>query len=117
MPSSQSVERILVRLERAVVSELNPHFQTDYCIAWITVLNAARGVAEPHVSATYTVLGIHPDKVWPRIQARRHADLRDEYGKFYSPTGELLSFDGESMPRKPAQAERRTLKRDGEKAA
>ena len=122
LPTSKLVERILVRLERAVVCEPNPHFQTDYSIAWITVLNAARGVREPHVMAYYAVLGVHPDQLFSRIQARRNADLGKEYGKFYTPTGELLPFDsagldGVSSLRKPVQAERRTVKRDEESAA
>lgn len=117
MPTSQLVERILKRLEDAVVCESNPHFQADHSIAWITVLNAARGVLEPHVSATYTVLGVHPDQVWLRIQARRQADLGGEYSKFYSLDGQLLPFEGDISPRKPVQPERRALKRDGEEAA
>jgi hypothetical protein len=68
-------ERILSRLARAEWREVNPHFQADYRIAWITVLRAARGELWPHVTATYAVLGLHPEKVWPAILARRRALL------------------------------------------
>jgi hypothetical protein len=63
--------RILSRLQTAEFREVDPHFQSDYRIAWITVLRAARGERIPHVSATYAVLGLHPDKVWGAILERR----------------------------------------------
>ena len=77
MPSSlpsalpQFSSRVLSRLERAEWHEPNPHFRDDYRIAWIAVLRAARGWAIPHVTATYAVLGLHPEKVWPAIVERR----------------------------------------------
>lgn len=77
------VERVLAELQRAETNEQNPHWQDDYRIAWITVLRAAQGVAEPHTSATYTVLGVHPDKVWPSIVARRKARLGPLYEEFF----------------------------------
>ncbi|MGB6774613.1 MAG: hypothetical protein WBE45_09560 [Terriglobales bacterium] len=68
------VERILARLEDAEWCEVNPHFQDDIRIAWLTVLHAARDdclLCTPHVWATYMVVGLHPDNVWPSIVARR----------------------------------------------
>jgi hypothetical protein len=53
--------------------------QSDLRIAWITVLNAARGDPQPHVAATYAVLGLHPDKVWPAIVERRKRLLGSLY--------------------------------------
>jgi hypothetical protein len=91
------LRRILFHLERAEEHEPNPHFQDDYRIAWITVLKAASGVTDPHVQATRAVLGLHPDKVWPAIEARRHAKLGAEYNKFFG-TG--------SSPKKPVQSAR-----------
>lgn len=89
------VPRILARLFYAETHEVNPHFQDDYRIAAITVLRAARGESIPHVSATYTVLGLHPDKVWPAIVARRRALLGAEYESWW----------GVSLPpKKPAQS-------------
>jgi hypothetical protein len=102
------LRRILNYLERAEERELNPHFQDDYRIAWITVLTAASGDAQPHVRATYAVLGLHPDKVWPSIVERRKAYLGTEYEKF---------FGGSSSPRKPAQSERRLRRKGGDRAA
>jgi hypothetical protein len=82
--------RILFRLEDAERRELNPHFQDDYRVAWLTVVNACRGEPQPFVAASYAILGLHPDKVWPAIMARRHAQL----GKFYE------DFWGETYPPK-----------------
>jgi hypothetical protein len=112
------VRRILARLEAAELKETNPHFQDDYRIAWVTVLCAGdrRAHPHPHVEASYRVLGLHPDKVWPAIQARRRAKLGKEYDKFYSSTGGLLPID-RSSPKKPVQSERRTRKRTDDEGA
>jgi cellulose synthase/poly-beta-1,6-N-acetylglucosamine synthase-like glycosyltransferase len=94
---SPLTERILARLEDAEWREPNPHFQDDYRIAWITVLRASRGELLAHVSASYTVLGLHPEKVWPAIQQRRRAML-----------GQLFvseDFCGtEALPKKPPRS-------------
>ena len=89
------VERVLSRLEQAERSELNPHARYDYRIAWITVLYAARGNSQPHTDATYRVLGLHPEKVWPSIVARRRALLGAWYEEFH---GLMLA------PKKPVQS-------------
>jgi hypothetical protein len=92
-----SSRRVLRRLEQAEAREIDPHFGDDYRIAWITVLEAARGNPQPTVNATYRVLGLHPDRVWPAIIARRKALL----GSYYE------AFWGESLPpKKPAQSEK-----------
>jgi hypothetical protein len=64
-------DRVLLRLEEAEAKETDPWMRDDIRIAWITVLYASRGNHQPHIDATYRVLGIHPAKVWPAI-ARRH---------------------------------------------
>lgn len=87
------VERILARLEAAEARETNPHFQDDYRIAWITVLHAARGEADPHFWATYTVLRTAPDQVWPIMVKNRKAKLGLRYEEF---------FGVELPPKKPA---------------
>ena len=89
--------RILARLERAEFLEPDPHLQTDYRIAWLTVLYASRGVEDPHVQATAKILGVHPDRVWEKIEAQRRAKLGAEYDNF---------FGGASSPKKPVQSER-----------
>lgn len=76
MPVSRLTKRILVRLAEAEVLELNPHYRDDLRIARLTVAYAASGEAvlcSAHVLATYAVLGLHPEKVWPAILARRNA--------------------------------------------
>lgn len=91
--------RVLYRLEQAETCEINPHFQDDYRISWITVLYASRGERGPHVAATYAVLGLHPDKVWSAIVERRKSMLRSDYTKFF-PTATA------SSPKKPVQSVR-----------
>jgi hypothetical protein len=78
LPAERSMplaERVLVRLEAAEQKESDLWLRDDIRIAWITVLEASRGNPQPHIDATYKVLGIHPDKVWPAICARRAAIL------------------------------------------
>jgi hypothetical protein len=90
--------RVLSRVEQAESRESNPHFQDDYRIAWITVLRASRGERMPHVSATYAVLGLHPDKVWPAIVERRKSLLGADYSKFFPAAEQRLPA------KKPAQS-------------
>jgi len=66
------------------------------------VLYAARGEPQPHVSASYAVLGLHPSKVWPAIVARRKAQLGPLYDDFH---GEKFP----PAPKKPAQSVRLPL--------
>ena len=73
-------ERVLARLEKAERQESDPWLRDDIRIAWISVLEASRGNPQPHVDDTYRVLGIHPDKVWPAILARREALLGKNFG-------------------------------------
>lgn len=64
------------RLAEAEACESNPWLCDDLRIARLTVHHAAMGDAKicgPHVLATYEVLGVHPEKVWPKIEARRKA--------------------------------------------
>jgi hypothetical protein len=68
-------EKVLVRLAAAEQAEIDVWLRDDIRIAWLTCLYAARGYAEPHVAATYQVLGIHPSKVFGAIIARRKALL------------------------------------------
>lgn len=85
-------DRVAVRLVEAESKESDAWYRDDYRIARVTVGLARHGSPIPHVEATYRVLGIHPDQVWPRIVARRHAVLGADYEKF---------FGGASSPKKP----------------
>jgi len=76
--------RVLSRLEQAELSELDPHLCDDIRIAWIVVLFASRGNSQPLIDASYYVLGLHPEKVWPAIQARRKALLGWLYEEFWA---------------------------------
>jgi hypothetical protein len=116
------VRRVLSRLEQAEASVLNPHLRDDYRIAWITVLWAAReewNQCSPHVAATYHVLRMHPDKVWPWIVAWRKAKFGSEYTAFYDENGnwrtETLACT--QPPKKPVQMELRFHSHDGQRVA
>jgi hypothetical protein len=70
------VHRILSRLSQAQAKEPDPWLRDDLEIARLIVAHAARGDAvlcTPDVLATYEVLGLHPEKVWPAMQARHKA--------------------------------------------
>lgn len=98
--SRASTDSILDYLVSAEANEPDVWLQDDYRIAWITVQRASRGERSPHVSATYAVVGLHPDKVWPAIVARRKALLGAEYYKFFPTAGQRLP------PKKPVQSVR-----------
>ena len=106
MRASNLVAGILRALETAEKNERNPHLCDDYRISWITVVYAHRELPDPHVAATYQVLGLHPAKVWTAIIERRKAKL----GKFYD------AFFGENLPpKKPVQSVRPTVAMVGRK--
>lgn len=94
MPAIPLARRVIARLAHAEDCELNPHYRDDLRIARLTVAFAASGEARlcsPDVLASYTVLGLHPSKVWPAICARREA------------LGGPLRTAG-APPKKPAQS-------------
>lgn len=66
---------VLEYLASAEAAEEDVWLRDDVRIAWITVLYASQGSPIPHIAATYQVLGLHPDKVYPAIVARRAALL------------------------------------------
>ncbi len=109
MQETSLVRRILERLTQLEVREVNPHFQSDYRIAYIAVLYAWREVQNPLVHASYIVLGLHPAKVWPSIVARRKALLGKQYPLFYDEAGNwkidpLADPWVSASPRKPVQS-------------
>jgi hypothetical protein len=76
LPARSLSARVLTRLTSAEAEEVNPWLCDDLRIARLTVAHAARGDAvlcSPQVLASYAVLGLHPEKVWPAIRARRDA--------------------------------------------
>lgn len=106
MPLAQSLSaRVLSRLISAEAQEPDPWLRDDLQIAKLTVLYAASGEAvlcSPHVMASYAVLGLHPAKVWPAIEARRKA------------LGPLWVVAG--APKKPAQSVRLGEQTNGARA-
>lgn len=88
---------VLAYLEKAERKESDPWLRDDIRIAWITTLYASQGNPQPHIDATYRVLGLHPDQVWPAICARRERMLGVEYANF---------FPQASSPKKPCASVR-----------
>jgi hypothetical protein len=72
-------ERILARLIQAETHEANPHFRDDIRQAFITVSFAAKGDTQPFVNASYRMYGLHPDKLYAAIEARKRAQLGTLY--------------------------------------
>jgi len=108
------IHRILSRLVQAEAKEPNAHLRDDYQIARLTIAFAARGSPQPHLDATYAVLGIHPDKVWPAIIKRRKSLLGALYGVWFDEHGQLRPSDCSEIadqvafpPKKPVQGVRR----------
>ncbi len=80
------LHRILAQLALAESREPDPHFQTDYRIGWIAIYTADVKREfdcgwDAFVSASYRVLGLHPDKVWSAMVRNREAWLGPGYPK------------------------------------
>lgn len=93
-------DRAVVRLVEAESREPEPWHRDDYRIARITVALARDGSPIPHVEATYRVLGLHPDKVWPSILARRRALLGQKMGAFDRRIPRPISVSGSPLVRR-----------------
>jgi hypothetical protein len=76
-------ERVLARLIQSEAHEPDVWLRDDYRQAFITLTLALKGNTMPFVVASYEMYGLHPDKVFPAIVARRKANLGREYRKFY----------------------------------
>lgn len=88
--------RVAARLVDAEFREPDAWYRDDYRIARVTLGFARKCSPFPHVEASYAVLGVHPDQVWPRIMARRQSLLLASSCKDF--------FGGLSSPRKPARS-------------
>jgi hypothetical protein len=82
-PEVSFSDRLVARLLKAETHEPDAWFRDDYRIARVTVGLARKDSPIPHIEATYCVLGLHPDNVWPAIIARRKAQLGSMYLDFY----------------------------------
>lgn len=80
-------ERIMARLIQAEAHETDPWLRQDYRQAFICVSLASKGNTEPFLVSSYQVYGTHPDLVWSKVQANRHAKLAKEYGDWYDAAG------------------------------
>ena len=68
-------ERVLARLIQLEAHEPDVSLRDDIRQSFITLTLAMRGNTMPFVVASYQMYGLHPDKVWPAILARRSALL------------------------------------------
>lgn len=76
-------EDVLEYLFWAKSAEEDAWLRDDIAIAIRTVALASEGVQHADVCATYEVLGLHPNEVWPRIVERRKAVLGSLYDSWY----------------------------------
>jgi hypothetical protein len=116
--SDTPTERALARIVQFEAHEPDVWLREDYRQAFITVALAAKGSPMPFVEASYIMYGLHPDKLWPAVLARRAALLGTNYptmtaDRFPMGTGRLVdeepSADGtSSLP---------AYDRDGKKAS
>jgi hypothetical protein len=105
-------ERVLARLEQAEHREPDPWLRDDIRIAWIATLYASQGNRQPFIDASYRVLGLHPDKVWCAILARREALLGPESIPQTNRKPMAVSRDGDA-PQKTCAYGAREVSRDG----
>ncbi len=68
-------DRVLARLIQAEAHESDPWYRDDCRQAFIVLSLALKGESQPFVSASYRMYGLHPDKLYPAILARREALL------------------------------------------
>lgn len=101
-----TTERILARLVQlaARAHDVDIRLSDDYRQAFVIVSLAERGNPIPFVESSYICYGLHPDKLWPAIVARRKADLGKEYSRWYDENDNLRLGDLFSAPRKPVQS-------------
>lgn len=71
----EAVNRILARLIQLEAHESQTHFKDDYRQAFITLSLAVKGNKQPFVCASYAMYGVHPDKLWKKMQDRKRAQL------------------------------------------
>src|SRR5262245_59650826 len=82
-------DRVLDRLWKAGNSEADVYLAADIRQAFIVVSLASRGAPQPFVTSSYTMYRIAPDLVWPKIIARRKAQLGEEFSDWYDAAGNL----------------------------
>jgi hypothetical protein len=69
--SASFTDRVLARLIQSEAHEADIWLRDDYRQAFITVSLAAQGSPIPFVEASYRMYGLHPDRLYPAILARR----------------------------------------------
>jgi hypothetical protein len=94
-------DRIMSRLAQLEDSENNPHFQDDYRIAWMTVLNCSEGHADAWRYSFWCYFGKVPEKIIPELVAReakrRRLDIPD-YDPLSDPLSKVRSFPSRPGP-------------------
>jgi hypothetical protein len=98
---SRTSQSVLAYLAQREEIESDVWLRDDLRISWLTVLYASRGYQAPAISASYQVLGLHPDKVFPAILERRRGLLGSEYEQFAAvppePTEKKAAIEGGSV--------------------
>jgi hypothetical protein len=83
------VDRVLARLVQAEAHAETVPGRQHWRQCFITVSLAAKGSPIPFVESSLICYGLHPDKLWPAIVARRKAELGTEYSLWYDAAGNL----------------------------
>jgi hypothetical protein len=81
-PKTNSLtDRVLARLIQSEAHEPDVWLREDYRETFIALSLAIHGSPIPLVEASYEMFGLHPDKVYPAILARREALLGRKFPK------------------------------------
>jgi hypothetical protein len=70
--------RVLARLIQLEAHEPDVWLREDIRQSFITLSLALKGYSQPFVAASYRMYGLHPDKLYPAILARRKMLLGSE---------------------------------------
>lgn len=100
--SDTPTERALARLVCAEAHEPDVWERENYRQAFITVSLAAKGSPEPFVEASYRMYGLHPDKLWPAIVARRAWVLGERDTNSYNADSSERSATGIVLAEEPS---------------
>jgi hypothetical protein len=98
-------DHVLAALIQLEAHEPNPHLRDDYREMFIAIRLGLKGDPEPLVSASYRMFGLHPDKVYAAILARRKALL----GKEMEAVNELPRLSDGARENRPTESGRNVL--------
>jgi len=93
--------RVLARLIQLEAHEQDVWLREDIRQSFITLSLALKDYEQPFISASYAMYGLHPDKVWPAILARRKMLLGSEYEEICGGVDTLGRLHGDQLSVSP----------------